>query len=342
MIDTLKIEIKKILSKDNRYVSDRTVNINLVYLLNLKYLCDNNKYTYEEIIKLESLDKLNITEENRLLSFGKILLNKLLPLIQYEDIKELVKEYLNQFNKRIINYGEPILCAHTIFDYSLYDTSGNTTYIIDKLTSSKLGMTIFKFFDQALNLNNKYLSYNEINLNDYKYLYIYDFAPRYRFIKNSDTDVYQFIYYNLRMNNDLKIILHTDFKKASNMRDARVIIKDLKKVLFFDDTNTYLLFQKTEDNNVSIINYNKDKITTLDRLFEVISQNRKTKDVLTKTTTEDIINNRYRLGFKLYQNKLKNDTRNINEIVDENTSLINELSSLNKTIEMEINNLMNK
>ena len=45
---------------------------------------------------------------------------------------------------------------------------------------------------------------------------------------------------------------------------------------------------------------------------------------------------------RLYQDKLKDNKININEIVDENTNLIMRLTSLNSEIEEEINKLINR
>jgi len=44
----------------------------------------------------------------------------------------------------------------------------------------------------------------------------------------------------------------------------------------------------------------------------------------------------------LYQNEKIDDVKNINEIVDENTKLIEKLSRINQDIEQEINNLINR
>jgi len=119
-------------------------------------------------------------------------------------------------------------------------------------------------------------------------------------------------------------------------------MKYMSKVLLFDEANTFVYYENKKDDKVSIINYNKDKINSLEKLNKIIEINRKQKDILVKTTIEDIKNNCYRIGFRLYQEASVDSTRNINEIVDENTRLIDRLARLNNEIEQEINKLINR
>ena len=178
-------------------------------------------------------------------------------------------------------------------------------------------------------------------IKNYKYIYIYDNIPRYRFIRNSDTDLYRIIQ-KILCNNDINIIFHSTFKKVSNMKEARFIINYLSKVVLFDLDNTFLYFNKKDNDNVSIINYDREIINNIEKLYQIIENDRQKKDILVKTTTKNIINNYYRIGFKLYQKGIIDNKKNINEIVDENTRLIEKLSDINKNIEQEINKLMNR
>ena len=341
MIDSLKYEIKKILSKDTKYVSDRVIELNLFYLFNLKLLCDKHDYKYEDIVSLDSKLEVN---EYPIISLGNIKINSLLSIIRYDSLEVLVKEFLSTYVKEptFIPDNEKVICLMSKYNYSLYDETGNTTYVIDRLISYQYGINVFKLFDEILNINNKYEEYNNINFDEYNYVYINDFAPKYLFIKEREDNVYKMIFFMLRRHLHINVILHTDFKKVSNMNEFKSLVEYLDKVIFYDDIKTYLLFKNKEDKSVSIINNNKDKVIDISRLNEIIVNDRRIKDVLTKATTDEIANNCYRLGFRLYQDKIKDNKININEIVDENTRLIKELASLNREIEEEINKLMNK
>ncbi len=81
---------------------------------------------------------------------------------------------------------------------------------------------------------------------------------------------------------------------------------------------------------------------TLDKLFDIIKSNRKIKDVLIKTNENEIRSNNCRIGFRLYQMNLETKNRGINDIVDQNTLLINRLSNINKRVEVEIDKLFNR
>ena len=309
----------------------------------LKYYCDNNQLKYEDIIKENTLKELEIPNSNGVKTYN-VEYVKLISLIEYEDLKELIIEYINKRNIGInyLNNQEKKLCLTSDITSQIYDLDGNTTYIIDKFCFNNYNLPIYKFFDKVLKLNNKYLKYDEINIHDFNYLYVFDFTPKYRFIRFSESDPYEFIRGNLYKNDKLKVILHTSFKKISNMSDARFILPFLKKIVFYDDDNTFLYFNKEDNDKVSIIKYNKDKIKSLDKLYEIIESDKKIKDVLIKIKQSDIRSNYYRIGFKLYQEGSIENTKNINEIVDENTRLIGNLSDINKVIEEEVNKLINK
>ena len=128
------------------------------------------------------------------------------------------------------------------------------------------------------------------------------------------------------------------------MNEAWYLLSYLNTVILYDEHDTFLIFKykKGNDENVSIINYDNVKNKSLEKLHEIINNNRRQKDILTKTTITDIRRNYYRIGFKLYQNKLTPDVININDIVEDNTRLIGKLSELNSKIELEINKLINR
>jgi len=344
MINNFIDEIAKQIQKDYKYVTEYMISRCFISMLVLKYYCDNSIYSYQEIINSPELKEISFPLDDLTVKIGPIKYPKLLAFIQYENLQDMVKEYLTDKNIGIdlINNDEKKLCITNKLDEEIYDLKGNTTYIIDKLEISIKDVALFKFFDKVLGINNQYLKYDEIKKTDYNYLYIYDNTPRYRFIRNSENDVYYLIRRILYDNDKLTIILHTDFKKVSNMKEFRYLVKYLSKIVLYDDEKTFLYFQTKDNDQVSIINYNHNKIKSVDQLHQIINNDRKQKDILVKTTVKDIQNNYYRIGFKLYQNKTINDARNINEIVDENTRLIEKLSHINENIEQEINKLINR
>ena len=351
MINDLRDEIKRQIEKKNNFSIG--YRIELIGLLVLKYACDTFGMSYEMVIKADSLEDILFPEKNfEYKSLCNINHFNLLTHIQYEKIEDLVKEYLgsDDIGINIFNNNSKKVCIISNINASIfelykgvYDINGNTTYVTDKFHSSRYVDCVFKFYDKVLGINNQYMEYDKISFKDYDYLYVYDGNPTYRFIKNSDNvGLYRTFIDLFNSNKNLKIILHTNFRKISNLTDTRFIIDYISKILFYDDKNTFVYYEKKDDETVSIIDYNKDKIKSLDKLFEIIDNNRKQKDVLVKTTGNDIKKNCYRIGFRLYQDGVKENIKSINEIVDENTRLINRLSSINRIIEQEINKFINR
>lgn len=344
MLNSFIDEVKKQVQIEFKYASERMINDQLISLFVLKYYCDNGKYSYQELMMTDEMKDVLFPIDGIQDKIYSTKCTKLLALIQYANLKELIKEYISDRNIEInsISRNEKKICVATELEKKTYDITGNTIYIVDKFNVSNYQIAIYKFLDKVLGVNNKYLKYEEALKEEYDTVYIYDNMPRYRFIKNSNNDVYLFIRTILNCQSNKKVILHTDFKKISNMKEARYLVAHLSKVILYDDKNTLVYFEKKANQQVSIIDYNRDKIKSIEQLNKIIEHDRKRKDVLVKTTVQDIKNNYYRIGFKLYQNNVVESVRNINEIVDENTSLINQLSSINKDIEQEINRLINR
>lgn len=344
MLNELINELRRQIEKESKYIVDFRLKKNLLGLFVLKYYCDIKELSYEELIKQNQVNDISFpidTFEYKMFTFDN---TRLLALIQYENLQDLIKEYLSNsdIGINIIDKDIKKICISSNLDKSLYDSTGNTTYVIDKLDISRYDIESFKFFDKVLEINNKYVKYEELMFDEYNYVYLYDNIPRYRFIKNSDNDVYDVIRKIIYKNDKLRIILHTDYKKIANLKESRFIIKYMSKVLLLEDGNAFVYYEKKEDDKVSIINYDKNKIKSLSRLLEIMENNRKLKDILVKTTVADIEKNYYRIGFRLYQKGIEESIRNINEIADENTNLINKLSDINKSIEQEINKLINR
>ena len=333
--------IEKNLRNKFNYVSGTRVHIEIIELFKLKYCCDQKILSYEEVIRSEDLSLL----DKEGIPFNiKIHLSenlKALALIQYEDLKILLLEYLNK-NETILDLfeKEPKLCIANRYQSNLYDMSGNTTYVSDALSRNAIELEDFKFYDLVLKNNNKYLKDDEVNNEEYQNILICDETPVYLYKRNEINDeiirlIGKFV---IKGKN---VVLKTTFKKISNIRDFRLRLKYLSQIILFDDI-TYLYFKHKEDETISIIDYNKEKIESLEKLMEIIKNNNEENNILVKTTVEEIKNNNYRIGFKLYQDGQEFEKRNINTIVDENTRLIDRLKDYDSIIAQEIDELINR
>lgn len=338
MIDNFIDEIEKTIKKQRKYISPYVLEKIIFELLILKYYCDNNILEYEETINKKIIPELPlpIGEEK----LHNIQYTNLLSFIQYCDLKQLIKEYINKKKNNFIDMDKPKLYIATNLNFENYDVTGNTTYVTDQFDIIPTSVRKFKILDKMLEINNKYIELKDVKIKDYNKIIIYDEEPEYKFIKK-ENNIYSLIEY-LIVRTNTNIILQTTFKKISNIKEARRILHYLSQVLLYDDETVFLNFKHKENETISIINYNKEKIETIEKLKNIIEKNRKQEDVLVKVTEKEIRNNYYRIGFKLYQNKNENREININKIAEENEIMIRQLTLLDKSIQEEINKLMNR
>ena len=342
MIEELRSDVARILKKYTNSPMNRFTDAFVLYLIYLKYLCDKKKYKYEKVINDNTIYDLfnfvKIFKKNNI----DIPINSLLRNISIYDTKELTKGLINSFDsllpiydndeERIIIINNNSLIYPFLLNLVGYDQEGHTTYVIN----NDKQLEYFKVIDEILGIKNKYLKEEEIDFTKYKYLCIYDTKPKYRVIK--DYNEYDLIYnYIYKIEN---IILYTTYSKISNFKEGRRILKYLKNVIL-DNEKAILVFNK-DNKETSIINYDKEKIKTLDKLKNIINNNRKQKDILVKTTYSEIISNNSRIGFSLYELDKNEEIKDINKIVDENTRLLNDLNRINETVLEEINILLNK
>ena len=338
MIEELRNDVSRILKKYGSGTSYRYTDYFVLYLIYLKYLCDTNKYKYEEVINDNNLYDLFSFTKSFKNDKEDLPINKLLRNISIYDTKELVKEFLASYETLMPIYDtkkERIFSINrymSTLSFIGYDQDGLTTYI----TKRENEYECFKAVDEILEVKNKYLKEEDIQFEKYEYLCIYDTKPKYRFIK--DNNVYDLIYdYLHKIDN---VILYTTYSKISNFKEGRRILRHLKTVIL-DEDKAIMLFNK-DATEVSIINYDKEKIKTIDKLKTIIDNNRKQKDVLVKTSYGDIISNNSRIGFSLYELDKSEEIKDINKIVDQNTQLLNDLNRINDTVEEEINKLLNR
>ena len=337
--------VEKSLKTTQKYVSSTRLSDVIIEILKLKYCCDKKLINYEEVIRSEEPDKIKIEGAPFDIRISSEATLKALALIQYDDLKDLLLEYL-RLRKFIFDPfdKETKICISNRYNFSMYDISGNTIYVPNLLKKSALSnreIVNFKFYDLVLGKKNQYMEYSETDCDKYENVLICDETPRYIYIENEvEKEIIDLIRTFLRTNKN--VVLKTTFKKISNIRNFRFILKYLDKIVLFDDETTYCYFKNKEDLDISIIDYAKSKIESEEDLRNIIKEDLEKRDVLVKTSVEEIMKNNYRIGFKLYQDKEKSEKRNINAIVDANTKLINELKDYDSRIAKEIDKLINR
>lgn len=341
MINRILKELEEIeLQKKLKYLHNKE-NIFITYLLYLKYLCDKKKYNYDEVIISDEL--YEITDEIRIiknyyLENEKLPVNRILLLIKNKNLKDLIKEYLNYIEKPIPFHTKD---SHIIYlnigrnIYHYYSDKGNATYITDEMINSNYNL--FKMFDEVLGIHNTYILKKDLKLEDYDYVYVNDVYPKYGLKRET-------LMNSLRtyIRNNKNVILMTDYNKISNFKEGRFLIKEIKTIILQDKNATIHFMEQNESEEISIINYNKDKIKSTNDLQNIIKNNRKQKDILVKTNLKELQENNYRIGFKLYQLEKESKIKSINKIVDENTKYLKKLNIINENVEREINKLLNR
>ena len=258
MINNLLEKIYNELKNNHQVlISDATYMV-LYEILSLKYLSDQKKLSFDDIMNLDDLSTLNLDDEH--LSFKqKVNYKKLLHEIQYENLEEIIKEYVNyqnlmidlisNSNKRLV-YLEPYW-----FDGFYYDLSGNSTYIY-KYNHDNVRYLMFKLFDTVLNLNNQYKKINEIDLSEYdEFHYI---ETRKSFVNEKIYD--EFINY---INNGVKVIYYTNYRCVNNYRKGRMTLRYLKDIIFLPNNQAILKYEKKDNLEISLINYNENDFEKL-------------------------------------------------------------------------------
>lgn len=334
MINELIEEIKYSTSK-HRYLNNK-INELIVYLINLKYLCDTNIYSYEEVILNDDLYELNIDIKliKRYIKDDKLPINRLLLKIKNINTKELLLEFLDTIEKPLCLHENDDNVAYLHVESNLlpfYDVKGNSTYI---MRNPKV-FEIAKLFDKILNINNKYISINDFENKGYDYIYVYD---RFlRFSKYSDNILKEI---GSLLNEKCNIVLIANYNKISNFREGIILIRNIKTIIL-DDAKAYIIFHNPKyDDEITIIN--TDKMKDKNKIRTIIKNNRKQKDILIKIKVKDMRENNYRIGFNLYRLEKTNIIKDINKIVDENTYYLDRLNVININVQKEINKLLNR
>ena len=345
MYSELSEAISKKLKKVRKYISNSDLEYFYIMLLYLKYLCDNNKYTYEEVIKEKSIEKY-IKEFSPLLKgiynlYKDTDVNKLLTFIQFEDLKNLIYNFIDSYkiNKiDIIDNNKKVIYLTNSYPFSIYDVNGGILYSnYDSVRINERKCELFKLIDKMLNIKNAYKT--QIDKNDVledSLIYIYDDTLKYRYIKS--INILECVYKYVRNFPNNKLIFETKYNKIATLK-YRFYYERLRRVIMLNKSDTvYLEYNTDLSNKVSIIMYDSTKDINLKKIIE---NDRKQKDILVKVTLDEICENNGKIGFRIYQNKSK-ETRNINDIVDENSRLINNLTIINEIIKEEVDKLINR
>ena len=346
MINNLYEEVKKELSKQNKYVIDNNVRWGLLVLFYLKYLCDKKKYKFEDVIRSDSIEpflSIDIPNSYYKVKYKDSKLNKLLSQIENEDLNKLIIEYINYIQKdklNLIDDTKKKIVFTNAYNLINYDKLGKTTYISYNDDLSKIGLKTYQLFDEMLKVKNKYLSNIEdakVDKNTLIYLYDDIIGYRYRQTEYIISKIYSYVVKNRKTS----IILETEYKRIAKLK-YESDYSFLNKVLIMKNSDTvYLYFNYKKSDLISIIMYDEEKIKSIDKLKEKLLKDRRQKDVLIKVSREEVKSNSGRIGFKIYQDK-DEKKRTIQKIVDENSYLTDKLSKINDIIKEEINKLINK
>ena len=327
------------LSSKIRFLSGKE-DLFISYLICLKHLCDTGVYDFYDVVSCDELYDIS-SEVVRIKKYYidsqlKLPINSILLKIRKIDTKELLLEYLDYLEEPIYFHhkGDKIVyyeLGRNIFPF--YHRDGNATYIRDRQDMGNYAF--FQTFDEILGIKNQYICGDRHDVIDYDYVYIYDNLVK---IIHKENDLFgcirEFLYKNKN------VVLMTTYNKISNFREGKMIARGIHYIIL-EDIKATILFS-LNSSEITIINYDKDKIKDREQLLSIIRNNRKKKDVLIKIKTEDLIDNNYRIGFRLYQLEKTSKIKDINKIVDDNTKYLNKLNDINHQIEREINKLLNR
>ena len=338
-IQNILDSIIKIKKNKHIFINEKEI---LEYILYIKYLCDANKLSYDSLNEGLSYDliKDGLYSRYRFSTLNITEINQIIIKLRFMDIKELVEEYIDSYNEiiRVDDRNDEILCVVGDYAHELYDNIGKSTYIKDIYSVDSYIINLFMFFDEVLGIKNKYLDRNEIDFSKYKKLYIS--GRKKRFIDRKES-VYDTIYSLMKESKDLDIVLLSKYDYVSNFKEGRLCLRYLKTVIINNNDFVIMIFNRNTSEEISIINYDIHKITSEEKLINIINNNRKQKDILVKVTQDDIRKNNMRIGFNLYQLNPTDKIFDVTKAIDENSRLINELERLNTEINIEMNKLIN-
>lgn len=338
--------LKKYINEDKFYDKKRIADELYVVLLYVKYLCDNNidGFSYDKITN-ESLDDIY----NYLMKVcGYYVINdyfdieKIIKLIQNKELKELIDDMFKNnegLGINLIDKTEKKICLVFGYDFNEYDPYGNTIYIH---YAPYINMMTFKLLDKLLGIENEYYFYKDYEISkNIKYVYINDKLDT-RTLTSSKFSINPLNYVRDFIKQNKEVLLKTEYKKISYFNITYDLKPFIKRIILnskYEKNESFILFNNKENKHINMILYDQIEIKEFYKIINKTSDNK----YITNITLEDIKNNNNRIGFKLYKNNLKsNETKKINEIIDENKKMNKLLDSLDYNISVEVDKLINK
>ena len=230
-------------------------------------------------------------------------------------------------------------------DISAYDRYVNTIYY----NKTYYGNISYKLLDEMLGVSNKYVELSRreklIINDDVDLVYISDQEAKKRIYDDDDNNEICLLTNEL-LSRGIDVVLKSKYRCIS-LIDVTYFYSQLDKIILGncssndDSMIMFKAYKSSED--ISIILYDKDYITGIDKLKEVIKDNKENSNYLIKVTYHDLLNNGCRIGFKLYSNEIsKEKNKTIQQIRDDNERLMRELKILDHIIERETDYLINK
>ena len=262
LIYKIKDEFKK---KEIPFFYDIVFQV-LYEVLMVKYLCDQKEITFDDVMHDEK-NTLKKLVDHDIFFLLDIDYKSLIHEIQYEDLKNIIEEFVldknnNQLtisNKRKIVYME-IYSLSSFY----YDIHGNTAYIVDY--SERINIyRLFELFDKVLNLKNKYIENKDINNDEYEELHYYGLKSRYSTFTLDERTCEKITDY---VREGLRVILYTNYHRINNYRNASFTLKYLKNVIFLLNDESILIYEKKENDEISIINF--DEENNMEKLTKII------------------------------------------------------------------------
>ena len=314
--------LKEALKANNKLYSERA----LLYLIILKYKCDQGEYNIEDIINSFIVDDLSYLIRNTRDTAG---INKCLANVKDLNPKEALLELLSDIKNRskIKIPNNSIIANINDNDINYYDPTGNSAYVEKAYSIERNELKTFNLMDEILEIHNTYLSIEDIyKKNNYDYLYIPSLS--FSFDYNYKLNILDII--NDNINNYKEIVLIPRANKVLNFTKGKNLIKYLNKIIFKYNAELHFI-NKKENNNINIIVYHYPNL--------LLNKEEPEKEEFI-ITEEEVKENHYRLGYQIY--KLSKSPRNSTSVIqEENERYISQVERLNELIKEDLEKLFN-
>ena len=208
---------------------------------------------------------------------------------------------------------------------------------VDIYYNKNINLLIYNIYDEILGNNRKY--YNDLkNIDFSKYdsiIFINDKKEPYESIKE-----YKKIF------NECNVLLkckYSDISKYKIKFDDFVYNDQTSNInsILLDKSLAYIIYSNTRNTKINI----KELSNIEDKdLSNIINTNKCIDNVSINVNVDDIINNRYRIGFSYYNNDNigDNTTKDILKLVDYNKYLTNRLEELDNKISNKLDEMFIK